>query len=229
MKNTPTRILIINPNTTQSMTQKIQIAATAAAPYGIDVIARSPSQGPASIQGEEDGLAALPGLIEEAKKGETEGFDAAIIACFDDTGLSELRTLVNMPVIGIGEAAFHAAMMLGTPFSVVTTLAISIPIIEQNLRDYGLDSMCLNVRASDVPVLDLENPDSDAQQKISLEISKALKEDKAQAIILGCAGMADLSKQLSIKHKVPVIDGVSVAVGFATALTYIPKPQLNEK
>ena len=222
MSNSAIRLLVINPNTTQSMTTKIGEAAEAVAPSDVQIIARNPTHGPASIQGEEDGLAALPGLIEEVKKGQKEGFDAIIIACFDDTGLAELRALIDIPIIGIGEAAFHAAMMLGAKFSVVTTLAISIPVIEKNLIDYGLNSMCVKVRASDVPVLDLEVPGSDAQKKISDEISRSIVEDKANAIVLGCAGMADLSSRLTKNHRVPIIDGVSVAVGFASTLARLP-------
>ncbi len=223
MSNSDIRILIINPNTTQSMTTKIGEAAVAVAPKGVQVIARNPTYGPASIQGEEDGIAALPGLVEEVIKGQEEGFDAVIIACFDDTGLAELRAQSDIPIIGIGEAAFHAAMMLGTKFSVVTTLAISIPVIEKNLADYGLDSMCIKVRASDVPVLDLEISGSDAQKKISDEIARSIDEDKASAVVLGCAGMADLSAKLTKDHRVAIIDGVSVAVGFASTLARLPK------
>jgi len=222
MSHSVIRILVVNPNTTQSMTEKIREAAEEAAPVDVQIIARNPSYGPASIQGEDDGIAALPGLIEEVKKGEKEGFDAIIIACFDDTGLAELRALISIPIIGIGEAAFHAAMMLGTKFSVVTTLAISIPVIEKNLVEYGLNSMCIKVRASNVPVLDLEIPGSDAQKKVSNEIAKSIEEDNASAIVLGCAGMADLSLKLAVEHNLPVIDGVSVAVGFASVLARVP-------
>jgi len=212
------RILIINPNTTQSMTEKISEAGKSAASSDVEIVARNPNYGPASIQGREDGFAALPGLFEEIIKGNDEGFNAIIIACFDDTGLAEARKMINIPIIGIGEAAFHAAMMLGEKFSVVTTLSISIPIIEENLINYGLNSMCCKVRASEVPVLDLEIKGSNAQQKISNEISKSLLEDKPGAIVLGCAGMTDLSAQLTKFHQVPVIDGVSAVVGFAATL-----------
>ena len=145
-------------------------------------------------------------------------------ACFDDTGLAEARKLSGVPTIGIGEAAFHAAMLLGTKFSVVTTLSVSVPVIEENLKDYGLDSMCLKVRASDVPVLDLEIPGSDAQDKISKEISRSLSDEKPGAVVLGCAGMADLAAQFSQTHKVPVIDGVVAAVGLASGLVGASSP-----
>lgn len=149
------------------------------------------------------------------------GADAAIIACFDDTGLAEARALVSIPVLGIGEAAFHAAMMLGRRYSVVTTLSVSVPIIEGNIRDYGLDSHCLKVRASEVPVLELEREGSDARARISAEIGRAVVEDGAGAIVLGCAGMADLAAAMEMEHGLPVIDGVAAATVFAEALVKI--------
>lgn len=218
------RILVINPNTTRSMTKKIGEAARAVAPPDVEIVARNPAHGPSSIQGVEDGCNALPGVLEEVKKGQNEGFSAIILACFDDTGLAEARELSYIPTIGIGEAAFHAAMMLGTKFSVITTLPVSIPIIEDNLVNYGLNSMCLKVRASEVPVLDLEVPGSDAQRKISNEISKSLINDQPSSIVLGCAGMTNLSHHLSKEHNIPVIDGVSAAVGFASTLSRLSNP-----
>ena len=200
------------------MTRKIGEAARSVAAPDVEIVARNPRSGPASIQGPEDGCAALPGTLEEVARGCDEGFDAIILACFDDTGLAEARKLSGIPTIGIGEAAFHAAMLLGARFSVVTTLSVSVPIIEENLKDYGLESMCLKVRASEVPVLDLEIPGSGAQGKVSNEISRSLSDEKPGAVVLGCAGMADLATQMSKVHKVPVIDGVAAAVGLATGL-----------
>ncbi|HEY9009884.1 MAG TPA: aspartate/glutamate racemase family protein, partial [Devosia sp.] len=123
------RILAINPNTTASMTEKIGRAAEMVASPGTDIVARNPASGPASIQGAEDGEAALPGLFEEIDK--ADGFDAIIIACFDDTGLYQARKRTRVPVIGIGEAAYHYAMLVAERFSVVTTLSVSIPVIQE--------------------------------------------------------------------------------------------------
>src|SRR5262249_52450688 len=144
--------------------------------------------------------------------------DAYVIACFDDTGLDAARCATDAPVIGIGEAAFHCATLIAGKFSVVTTLARSIPAIEHNLSKYGLISRCAKVRASEIPVLDLEKPGSDARTKISAEIARAIEEDHAEAIVLGCAGMADLANELSKEHGVPVLDGVACAVKLAEAL-----------
>lgn len=209
------RLLVINPNATSSMTDKIAAAARQAVPVGVEVIALTNHDGPASIQGPEDGAQATPGVLALVQGAEA---DAIVIACFDDTALAEARALSPVPVVGIGEAAFHAAMMLGARYSVVTTLSVSVPVIEANLVAYGLTGSCLRVRASEVPVLDLEHPGSAAEARISAEIARALTEDHARAIVLGCAGMADLAARLSVRHGVPVIDGVAAACGMAWVL-----------
>ncbi|HEX7076500.1 MAG TPA: aspartate/glutamate racemase family protein [Hyphomicrobiaceae bacterium] len=210
------RILVINPNTTPSMTAKIGAAARSAAASGTEITAVNPADGPPSIEGYFDEVFAIPGLIGEMQK--APDMDAYVIACFDDTGLDAARCLTPAPVIGIGEAAFHVASLVAGKFSVITTLARSIPAIEHNLVRYGLVSRCARVRAADVPVLDLEVAGSDAQSKISTEIGRAVAEDRAEAIVLGCAGMTDLAERLSADHGLPVIDGVACAVKLAENL-----------
>ncbi len=215
-----THILVINPNTTASMTEKIAVAARAAAGPSCRITAINPRQGPAAIQGPADGEAALPGLFDlfDQSLQDDPSICAVIIACFDDTGLFELKAKSPVPVIGIGEAAYHVASAAALKFSVVTTLSVSVPVLEQNLIQIGLASRCAKVRASDVPVLELEDPESNARQRIEKEIETALQQDCAGAIALGCAGMADLASDLTAKFQVPVIDGVASAVRLAKAV-----------
>jgi allantoin racemase len=212
------RILVVNPNTTAAMTEKIGKAARAVAAVGTEIIAVNPTGGPASIEGYYDEAFSVPGLLAEIGKGEALGVSAHIIACFDDTGLEAARSLACAPVIGIGEAAFHLASMLGHRFAVVTTLSRSIAAIETNLMKYGLATRCAKVRACEVPVLALDDPSSNASALISAEIERAKRDDGAEAIVLGCAGMADLAARLTQTHGVPVVDGVASAVKLAEAL-----------
>lgn len=209
-------ILVVNPNTTASMTRKIGEAARSVALSDTNIIAVNPKDGPPSIEGYFDEVFAIPGMIGEMQKHASA--DACIIACFDDTGLDAARCASTMPVIGIGEAAFHMASLIAGKFSVVTTLSRSVPAIEHNLVRYGLATRCARVRASDVAVLDLEIPGSDARKRISDEIARAIRDDHAEAIVLGCAGMADLAASLSIEHGLPVIDGVTAAVKLCEGL-----------
>jgi len=211
------RILIVNPNTTAAMTEKISRAGFAAAAPGTEIIAVNPLDGPVSIEGYYDEAFSVPGLLTEISKGEAIGVSAHIIACFDDTGLEAARSVSSAPVIGIGEAAFHLASMLGHRFSVVTTLSRSIAAIENNLSKYGLADRCAKVRACEVPVLSLDDPASNAVAQIGAEIELAKREDRAEVIVLGCAGMADLTARLSKSHGLPVLDGVASAVKLAEA------------
>jgi len=212
------RILVVNPNTTESMTARIGTAARALALPSTEIVAVNPAHGPASIEGYFDEAFAVPGMIEEMRKGEKAGAQGFVVACFDDTGLEAARCAVAGPVVGIGEAAFHLASLIAHRFSVVTTLSRSIAPIEANLVKYGLDRRCARVRACEVPVLALDDPDSDACDRLSAEIANALQEDGSEAIVLGCAGMADLAASLARRHRVPVVDGVAAAVKLVEAL-----------
>ena len=209
--DTRKRILIINPNTTASMTEKIRIAALGVCPDDFDLEAINPAEGPASIEGYYDEARSLAGLLDTMEQ--QPDADGYIIACFDDTGLDAARCLTDAPVIGIGEAAYHLASIIAERFTVVTTLPRSIGALEHNLARYGLAARCAAVRASDVPVLDLETGDSGARAKLEHTIEQALEADQSGAIVLGCAGMADLVSELEQKFQVPIVDGVAAAVG----------------
>ena len=210
------KILVVNPNSTASMTTKIAAAARAVARPDTEIVAATSQNGPPSIQGFLDVATCVPGLLEEVKR--HPDVDAVVIACFDDTGLDAVRCLVSVPVLGIGEAAYHAASMVATKFSVITTLSRSVPGLENNLQRYGLARKCVRVRATDIPVLKLEEGDPATLDKIRSEIRDAIEQDRAEAIVLGCAGMADLMEQLSDEFGLPVIDGVAVGVALAEAL-----------
>ena len=213
------RLLIINPSTTAAMTEKIAECAREVLSPGTMLDAVNPTQGPAAIQGEQDGLDALPHLFALFdERTASHDYDAAIIACFDDTGVAELKSRNGVPVIGIGEAAFHAAALLGGTFSVVTTLSVSCPIIETNLQAYGFSRQVSRVRASEIPVLAFEEQPEQSYDTLSAEIEASMQQDDCQSIVLGCAGMADMPSRLSQQHGIPVVDGVRAAVGLAEML-----------
>ncbi len=201
------------------MTAKLGAAARAVAAAGTEIVALNPEHGPVSIEGYVDEAFSMPGLLAEIARIESEvPADGYIVACFDDTGIDAARCIARAPVIGIGEAAFHMATLVAGKFSVITTLSRSVTAIEHNLVKYGLSTRCARVRAAEVPVLSLEDAASPARAKIDAEIALALREDRCEAIVLGCAGMADLAQDLSKQHGVPVIDGVAAAVKLAEGL-----------
>src|SRR3954447_14651140 len=209
-----TKILIVNPNTTASMTKTIGEAARAVAAPGTDIVDITSAMGPVSIEGFYDEAFAVPGLIQALLN--AGDADAGIIACFDDTGLDAARSAAPFPIVGICEAALVTAGQLAKRIAVVTTLPRSIVPLQELVRRYGFAERAV-VTACNVAVLDLEKPGSGAEQKLDAEISRALDKG-AEAIVLGCAGMADLAAKLSQKFGVPVVDGVAAAVKQAEAL-----------
>ncbi len=208
------KLLIINPNATQAMTDCVIASARATAPQA-QITGWTSTKGPPSIQGAADGALAVPPLLELI--GEASGYDAIIIACFDDTGLAEAKALSPVPVIGIGEASYHTARLLGHRFSVVTTLSVSLPVLNDNIQSTGFGSICGQVRASDVPVLEIERDPEAAFKAIRAEALTALAEDDISAIVLGCAGMTGLAESLA-DLDAEIIDGVLAATQLALAL-----------
>lgn len=213
------RIRVVNPNTTASMTATIAQAARAVAAPGTEIDAVTSPTGPVSIEGYYDEALCLPGLLMEIRRGEELGADGHVIACFDDTGLDAARQAARAPVVGIGEAAYHAATLVAHKFTVITTLERSIAPLEANLAKYGFERRG-KLRAVEIPVLDLEHSGV-AHAKIGAEIERALKEDRAEAIVLGCAGMADLAADLADAYQCPVIDGVGAAVKLVEMLAML--------
>ena len=207
-------IVIINPNSTVSMTDAMVETALKAAP-GVNIVGWTSTKGPPAIQGEQDGGAAIPPLLQLVKKADENGAKAVIIGCFDDTGLDAARALASCPVIGIGQAAYHLASLYGSRFSVVTTLDVSVPILTANISNYGLEQYLGRVRASGVPVLALEDDRENATHRVKVEIRAASDEDYIDSVVLGCAGMVhivDDAEDLPIK----LIDGVHAAVKLAS-------------
>ena len=148
------RIKVINPNTTESMTRTIGDAAARAASPGTEIVAVSPSMGPVSIECHCDEAISVVGLLDEIRKGEADGFDGYVVACFGDPGLLAARELAKGPVVGIAEAAMHVASFIGTGFSVVTTLARTCIIAQHLAESYGMSRFCRNIRGTDLAVLD---------------------------------------------------------------------------
>jgi len=203
------RIKVINPNTTESMTRLIEVSARAAVSPGTDLVAVHPTMGPASIESAYDEALSVPGLLTEIVQGEPA--DGYVIACFGDPGLDAAREVAPGPVVGIAEAAMRTASYLGHSFTIVTTLARTIGRAAELVDRYGVDGYCRNIRACEIPVLELET-DPKARERILAECEAAIAADGAEVIVLGCAGMADLCADLTARLGAPVIDGVAAGV-----------------
>ena len=203
------RILVVNPNTTASMTALIGDCARASVGPGVVVDAVSPPHGPVSLESHHDEALAAPYLL--AVLAEAQHYDGFVIACFGDPGLHAARELVEGPVVGIAEAAMRTAGYLARRFSVVTTLSRVVNHTWDIAHSYGVAGLCAGIHACEIPVVELET-DPAAYPRILAACREALESDLAEAIVLGCAGMADLCAKLSADLGVPVVDGVAAAV-----------------
>lgn len=213
-------ICVINPNSSLQMTEGLKKSWAQNKNNELEVLFEYCPESPLSIEGYSDGVMASSELVKRIHKLEHNSglqIEAYVIACFDDTGLDAAREITDKPVIGICEAASHTASLISKKFSVVTTLSRSITIIEENLEKYGLARRCGGVFASDIPVLSLEsNPES--YDRFLGIAKKSLQVSRGEALILGCAGMANWRSRLELDLNIPIIDGVRCGIKLAQSL-----------
>lgn len=192
------------------MTSTIEVCARAVAADGTEVVGVTSEFGPPSIESHYDEAMSVPGVLAAVQRGEAQGVDGYVIACFGDPGLDAARELATGPVIGIAEAAMHTASHLGRGFSIVTTLGRTIGRAEELADRYGMSRFCRGYHACEIPVLDLDT-DPMAMKLVTEACREAVERDGSDAVVLGCAGMADMCGHISAEIGVPVVDGVTAA------------------
>ncbi len=211
------RILVVNVNTTTSMTEAIGEQARSVAAPGTEVVALTPRFGAESVEGNLESYLAAVGVMDAVARYD-QPFDAVVQAGYGEHGREGLQEMLDVPVVDITEAAASTAMYLGHRYSVVTTLDRAVPLIEDRLLLAGLSQRCASVRASGMAVLELESEPERAVAAIVDQAERAVREDHAEVICLGCGGMADLEEAVRERTGVPVVDGVRAAVVTAEAL-----------
>ncbi|WP_144174378.1 aspartate/glutamate racemase family protein [Pseudomonas sp. Kh13] len=211
------RILIANVNTTEAITQAIAEQARTVAAPDTEIIGLTPWFGAESVEGNFESYLAAIAVMDRVLAYEGH-YDAVIQAGYGEHGREGLQELLNVPVVDITDAAASTAMYLGHAYSVVTTLDRTVPLIEDRLKLSGLYDRCASVRASGLAVLELEADPQRAVEAIVEQAERAVRDDKAEVICLGCGGMAGLDEQIRQRTGVPVVDGVSAAVTIAESL-----------
>lgn len=215
------KIMLINPNTTEYMTDSILECAKRYANPDTELYAVTASFGVASIECYVDEYLAAPAVMKEIMNGEKMGMDAYIIACFGDPGLQAARELTNKPVLGIAESAITAAKFLSPCFSIVSVLDRSLKVTADVVSNYGATQFCRSIRSTGLSVLDFGADPKRGLAALAEQSKLAVQEDKAECILLGCAGFVDFVDELKTELGVPVLDGVAPAVKFAEALVQL--------
>lgn len=208
------KIKIIIPNASEDfLATQVEERRRAAGP-GVKVEVVCLKEGPLSLESGFDEALVGPPLLAEALKAEREGYDAIVIDCAADPALSAVREAVNIPVTSAGEAAFLYALGLGDRFSVVTVLKNTARVIEGKIRAYGLEGRMASVRFANIPVLHLHDT-ARAGAAILAEARRAIEDDGAGVIVLGCTGMSPVAEQLQKQLEVPVVDPAVAALTLA--------------
>jgi allantoin racemase len=210
-------LLVINPNTTQAMTDDIGRGARAAAGPDTVIECIQPASGPRSIEGFTDEVLAAYNLVDTVAAARGK-YDGIIVACYGDPAVSACREISDVPVVGIAEASFHMACLVAHKWSVVTVLPRILPLIEEVVHRNGLERRCASVRSAPLTVLEIEADLDRAKRLMVVEAEKAVREDRAEAILLGCAGLGPLDKAMQEELGVPVFDGTACAVKMVESL-----------
>ncbi|MGG5885698.1 aspartate/glutamate racemase family protein [Falsiroseomonas sp. HC035] len=217
------RLLVVNSNTTDSVTARIGAAARAAASTGTVVQAISAPFGLPLIVSRADWLVAGPATLA-ALAAHRGHYDAAIIACFGDPGLDAAKELLDVPVLGISEAAFHAAAMLGRRFGVVSFTTALRPMFEDCLAHHGLGARCAGFRMGPAFAGD---PGLVAEERAELLVElcrQSVEQDGAEAVILAGGPLAGLAPVIAHRVQVPLVDGTAAAVRLAEAMVGLAPP-----
>ncbi|MCR4427370.1 MAG: aspartate/glutamate racemase family protein [Firmicutes bacterium] len=216
------RILVVNPNTSPSMTATIEAVGRRLSHPGFEVVTRRADFGPVGIDTQVDDVVAAFATLEVIAR-ERTAFDAFVIACYDDPALEACREIASGPVLGIGETSMLVACALSGKFSVVCCSPEEIPTTEAVVARYGLASRCASVRSAGMSVTD-DLTGAVAIEKMEAAARRAIVEDGARAVCLGCAGLAAVRSPLEKRLSVPVVDGVEAAIRMAGLLAAMRTP-----
>lgn len=212
------RIMVINPNTSIHMTDHIRDELMPLKRADTELTVTCPDKGPETIESAYDEAHAAPPTLELVKKANAEGYDAVVIACFSDPGLHAAREISAIPVIGIEESSLHVAAMLGAKFSIMTPRKTRIPTKHEEVHVRGMSHFLASVRSLDLTVAETDADPKKTKQRVLEVAEQAVRQDGAEVIILGCAGMAGYAPELEKKLKIKVIDPSAVALKIAEAI-----------
>ena len=211
------RILVANPNTSESVTARITAAAHLAASPGTEIVSVTAASGvPYIVTRAEAAIAAVETL--ELMAAHAGGCDAAVIAAFGDPGLEAARELLSIPIVGLAEASILSACALGRRFSLICFLPAFIPWYHDSVARIGLTERLASIRAATSEFTDLTTVQDELETHLVELCRHAVAADGADVVILAGAPLAGLAPRIARSIPVPVIDGVMAAVRQAEAL-----------
>jgi allantoin racemase len=211
------RVLLINPNTTQSITQLLLRAGQAVASPGTEIIALTAVRGVPCIATRAEALLGSATVLEMIAEHQNRA-DAVIVGAFGDPGLFGARELFDLPVLGMSEASMLTACMLGRRFSIITFARALRPWYVDCVEMHGLSGRCASVRTlpgSFVSITEIQ----EEKEALLIELANAaVEQDDADAIILAGAPLAGMANKVKDCVPVPLVDPIQSAVKQAEGL-----------
>jgi allantoin racemase len=226
IKEAMTRLLLVNANTSQQVTDAVVAAARAAAAPGTEIVGATGRFGARIIATRSENAIAEHALLDAAAS-HAAGCDAVIVAVSYDTGLRAARELLPMPVVGMTEAALFTACMLGGRFGLVTFGRRALPLYRETVEGHGLAGRLVGLRGIEATALEVFRDPVAVDTQLLSAIADLVERDGAECIILAGAALAGWPKRLQEHTPVPLVDGIACAVPMAEHLVRLapPKPR----
>jgi allantoin racemase len=211
------RLLLINPNISDSVTELIRDEAQRSAPEGMQIEVLTAPFGVAYIETRFEALIGAYAVAQLAAEHHAR-FDALVVAAFGDPGLAALREVLPIPVTGLTEAALASAHLLGQRFSVIAISHRISAWYREVIEGYGFAGRLASIRSLERPLEHIASVQQDHGAALKALAERAVSEDGADVIVLAGAPLAGLARSLHGQLPVPVVDGVSSAVRHAATL-----------
>jgi Asp/Glu/hydantoin racemase len=211
------RLLLINPNISDSVSALIRAEAERNALPGTEIEVLTAPFGVAYIETRFEALIGAYAAAQLAAEHHAR-FDAVVVAAFGDPGLAGLREALPVPVTGLTEAALASAHLLGHRISIIAISQRIQAWYREVVESYGFGSRLASIRALDRPLASIGGVQDEHAQALKTLAERAVDEDGAEVIVLAGAPLAGLARSLAGQLPVPVVDGVSSAVRHAQSL-----------
>lgn len=212
------KILWINPTNCPSFDEHIKKILESIKRPDTIVDVTHISRGPEQLEYWSNECVILCDLYKIIYESERQSYSSAVIGCFGDPGLRGARELAKIPVVGAGESCMHIASTLGHKFSIIASEKKAIPLIEDLVYQYGLEKKLASIRVVDFPPVRMLKEQVKLKEAIFHQAQKAIEEDNAEVIVLGCTCESGFSKDLMKKLKVPIVDAVVIPYKYAEML-----------
>lgn len=218
------KLLVINPNISESVTELIAAEARRSASPGTQITAATAPFGVAYIETRFEAMLGAHAVAEVAAA-QSAGHDAVVVAAFGDPGLHALREVLPMPVTGLTEAALMSACQLGQRVAIIAISTRIAAWYRETVQAYGLLDRLTGIRSLNRPLRDVAGIQQEHRDALLALADQAVAEDGADVIVLAGAPLAGLARQVHELLPVPVVDGVSCAVRQAEALVALAPPK----